>query len=65
MPRFAAYVLLFVCAAFSLDLSVYLFLGHSLGYCPAEGDCGGWVAARMTLAALSGVIGGILLTYSE
>lgn len=65
MPRFAAYVLLFVSATLFLDLFAYLLLGHSLGYCPAEGDCNGWITARMTLAVFSGILGGAILSNAK
>lgn len=65
MSRFAAYALLFVSATLFLDLFGYLFLGHSLGYCPAEGDCAGWVTARMTLAVFSAILGGAIHGNNE
>lgn len=65
MSRFAAYALFFVCDVLFLDLFGYLFLGHSLGYCPAEGDCNGWITARTTLAVFSGILGGAILSNAK
>jgi hypothetical protein len=65
LSRFAAYALLFVSATLFLDLFAYLLLGHSLGHCPAEGDCNGWVTARMTLAVFSAIPGGAILSNAK
>lgn len=55
MPRFARYALVFLCAAFFLDLCVYFMLGRSLGYCPAEGDCSGWLIMRAFVVVITAI----------